>query len=331
MTFKGRSWMLCAAAAAVMVAASPAGADVRAGIEAWRAGNYEAAVREWRPLADAGDRDAQFNLGQAYKLGRGVTMDLTQAQGWYERAARQGHAQAESALGLLLFQTDQRERAMPWIRRAAERGDPRAQYVLGTAHFNGDLVPQDWPRAYALLRRAADQGLPAARTSLTEMERHLSAADRERGLALAREMGAPSQVAAAPPAPAAPVRTPRIATNEPPIVRTPVPAPAPRTAPLAARPEPSAPRGAPAPAPVRAAASGRWRVQLGAFSSQANAERQWRSVRTRVSGLSALQPFLVRAGAITRLQAGPLASRGAADRICAAARSAGSDCFVVAP
>jgi cell division septation protein DedD len=328
MMFKGRGWMLCAAAAAAMVSASPAGADVRAGIEAWRAGNYEAAVREWRPLADAGDRDAQFNMGQAYKLGRGVTMDLTQAQGWYERAARQGHTQAESALGLLLFQTDQRERAMPWIRRAAERGDPRAQYVLGTAHFNGDLAPQDWPRAYALMRRAADQGLPAARTSLTEMERHLSATDRERGTALAREMGGPTQVADASPVPApvvaAPpaVRPPRVAVNEPPIVRTPVPAPAPRTTPAETRSH---------PAPVRAAASGRWRVQLGAFSSQANAERQWRSVRTRVSGLSGLQPFLVRAGAITRLQAGPLASRGAADRICSAARSAGTDCFVVAP
>jgi cell division septation protein DedD len=54
-------------------------------------------------------------------------------------------------------------------------------------------------------------------------------------------------------------------------------------------------------------------------------------VRGRVAGLSGLQPYLVRFGSITRLQAGPLASRGAADRLCASARSARIDCIVVAP
>ena len=56
--------------------AAPARADVKAGVDAWQAGNYPAAVAEWRPLAIAGDADAQFNLGQAYKLGRGVPADL---------------------------------------------------------------------------------------------------------------------------------------------------------------------------------------------------------------------------------------------------------------
>jgi cell division septation protein DedD len=350
MNLSVRKWIVAAAAVtAAMTATSSASADVRAGIEAWRAGNYEAAVREWRPLAEAGEPDAQFNMGQAYKLGRGVPLDVTQAQTWYERAARQGHAQAEANLGLILFQNNERERAMPWIRRSAERGDPRAQYVLGTAHFNGDLAQQDWPRAYALMRRAADQGLPQARTSLTEMDRHLSAEDRQRGIALAQQMAtssahagvAPGAPSIQPVIPPVPMRTPRLAANEPPIVRTPVPAPRaapprvqPRAEPRAeARPEPRPPVATPraAPAPVQAAASGRWRVQLGAFSNQGNAERQWRAVRTRVSGLSGLQPFLVRAGAITRLQAGPLASRAAADRLCAAARSSGTDCLVVAP
>ncbi|WP_243406080.1 SPOR domain-containing protein [Sphingosinicella sp. YJ22] len=37
------------------------------------------------------------------------------------------------------------------------------------------------------------------------------------------------------------------------------------------------------------------------------------------------------AGALTRLRAGPLASRAAADRICAAVRAAGEACIPVAP
>src|SRR3546814_13235721 len=75
--------------------AAPALADVKDGVDAWQAGNYQAAVAEWRPLAIAGDADAQFNLGQAYKPGRGVPTDLTQAEAWYRRAAKQGPLQAE--------------------------------------------------------------------------------------------------------------------------------------------------------------------------------------------------------------------------------------------
>jgi cell division septation protein DedD len=339
---KYRQWMFAAtAAAAIAAGGGTASADVRAGIEQWRAGNYEAAIREWRPLADRGDPDAQFNLGQAYRLGRGVAADPRTSNMWFERAARQSHAQAEINLALALFQGNERERAIPWLQRAAERGDRRAQYYLGTAHFNGDLVPRDWPRAYALMRRAADQNLPQAAQSLIEMERHLSAEDRERGRALAQQMAAasrPGTVVAtaappAPPAPAAQPARPRVAATQPPIVRTPVPAPAPRVETPRAEPPRAAPapRATPAPAPVRAAATGRWRVQLGAFSNQGNAERQWNAVRGRIAGLQGLQHHYVRAGAVTRLQVGPLANRASADRLCASARSAGHDCVVVAP
>ena len=344
---KYRQWMFAATAAAAIaaIAGGTASADVRAGIEQWRAGNYEAAIREWRPLAERGDTDAQFNLGQAYRLGRGVAADPRTSNMWFERAARQGHAQAESNLALALFQGGERERAIPFLQRAAERGDRRAQYFLGTAHFNGDLVPRDWPRAYALMRRAADQNLPQAAQSLIEMERHLSAEDVSRGRQLAQQMAAsarpsaPAAVAtAAPPAPpvAEPARPSRVASAEPPIVRTPVPPavtrrpqPAPAPAPRAAtRPVPAPHVATPALRP--AAAAGGWRVQLGAFSSQANAQRHWGAVR-RVPAVSGLQHHFVRAGAITRLQAGPLASRAAADRVCASARAAGHACIVVAP
>ena len=45
-----------------------------------------------------------FNLGQAYRLGRGVLVDLGTAQTWLERAAEKGHVDAQTTLGLLLFQ-----------------------------------------------------------------------------------------------------------------------------------------------------------------------------------------------------------------------------------
>src|SRR3546814_9713212 len=113
--------------------AAPALADFKDGVDAWQAGNYQAAVAEWRPLAIAGDADAQFNLGQAYKLGRGVPTDLNQAEAWYRRAAKQGHLQADDNLGLVLFTANRREEAMTFITRSAARGD-RKSTRLNSSH-----------------------------------------------------------------------------------------------------------------------------------------------------------------------------------------------------
>jgi TPR repeat protein len=312
MKLSSRKYLAASAAAALLLCAGSALADVKRGVDLWQAGNFAGAVKEWRTLADQGDADAQFNLGQAYKLGRGVPADLGSAQSWYEKAAAKGHEQAQVNLGLLLFQRGERAKAMPWLRKAAEGGDPRAQYVLGTAMFNGDLVQKDLPRAYAYMQLAAAQGLPPAVTNLQQMDQHIPLPERQKGLALMRQMekAAPGRKAAgATPALAAAAsrRAPSV------VVRTTVP-----------------PSNAAAPAPKPAAASG-WRVQLGAFSSAANAQKAWAGLRAKGGGLAGLQPVFVPAGAVTRLQAGPLPSRAAADRACATAKAAGAACFPVAP
>ena len=88
-------------ALAIGIAPLPASAQtVRAGIDAWQKGEAAAAVGIWRPLAEKGDADAAFNLGQAYRLGKGVPLDLAQAQSWLERAARKGHVDAAAKRGL---------------------------------------------------------------------------------------------------------------------------------------------------------------------------------------------------------------------------------------
>jgi cell division septation protein DedD len=116
------------------------------------------------------------------------------------------------------------------------------------------------------------------------------------------------------------------------VKTVPLPAsePAKPVAVAAAKPTP-APKPAPAAKPVSAAkpeatASG-WRIQLGAFGTEAKAKNGWAGMSAR-PGLKGLQPSFVAAGAVTRLQAGPFASRAAADRSC---KAAGVACFVVAP
>jgi TPR repeat protein len=141
-------------ALAIALAAPPALADVKAGVDAWSRGDFAAAVAAWQLPATQGDSDAQFDLAQAYRLGRGVRPDLARAEELFGKAAAQGHINASDYYGLLLFQRGERARALPYITAAADRGEPRAQYLLGIANFNGDTVPKNWVRGYALVSLA---------------------------------------------------------------------------------------------------------------------------------------------------------------------------------
>src|SRR3954469_10596286 len=148
------------AALIVLAASSPLAAQsVKAGIAAWQKADYAGAVAIWRPLAEKGDADAQFNLGQAYRLRRGAPINLALAKSWFERAGANGHLDAQTTLGLLLFQNGDQAGGLKWLKRAAEQGEPRAQLVYGTALYNGDGVTQDRMLGYGYVSRAADQGL----------------------------------------------------------------------------------------------------------------------------------------------------------------------------
>lgn len=334
----------------------PGQATVKDGVDAWQAGDYAKAIAEWRTPAEQGDPDAQFNMGQAYKLGRGVTADTRMAQSWYQKAAQQGHEQAQANLGLILFQGGDRQGAMPWIIMAAQHGEPRAQYVLGTAMFNGDLVARDWPRAYALMTRAAASGLAQAASSLQQMDKYLSIADRQQGAAMAQEMekggsfnvamngsmtaGLPPKSAQAKPLPPKPITKPVTAPTTTPAPPSPAPA---RVAQAAPKPVP-APVSKPAPAPKPAqlpatpppaarpvsTATGGWKVQLGAYGSQAGAQKAWGDA-SRNGALSGKSPDYIPVGALTRLRAGPFSGKAEANQACQALQKAGLNCFPVAP
>ncbi len=332
-------------ASAILGLASPALADVKAGVDAWGRGDYKTAVAEWRGPAAGGDADAQFNMGQAHKLGRGVAMDLDQAERYYKKAADQGHLQASDNYGLILFQKKRQQAALPYLQASANRGEPRAQYVLGTGHFNGDFVEKDWIKAYALMTRASAAGLPQATSNMAQMDKYIPLDQRRRAIELAGQMEeSEKRVRTAQVGGLRPVQSsgaiqtaqlPASKAVSPKIVPTPKPTAPPVTKPVpapkvAAAPKPvAAPKVAkPAPTPVRTASNGKWRVQLGAFGSQNKAKALWNTLEKRVSGLNNLQPYLVAAGNITRLQAGPFATKTQASRMCSTVKASGNDCIV---
>lgn len=310
--------------AALALVPGAARADVLAGVTAWEAGDYARAVREWRPLALGGDADAQFNLGQAYKLGRGVPQDLAQAADWFRRAAAQSHLQAADNLGLVLYDMGSKGDALPWLTQSAERGEPRAQFVMGAELFNGERISRDLPRAYAFMKRASDAGLQRAAAALAQMDAAISLEDRQQGLSLAAAMEASegqARVAAMSAASAPRPRTPAT------IAAAELPPSVPGTSYIS----PPVPAGLPAPAPAPApaarapaASAGAWRIQLGAFSTRPRAQSQWSSLSGRLPGA---EPSYIAAGEVVRLQAGPYPNRAEAERACATIRP--QACFPV--
>jgi TPR repeat protein len=296
-----------AAISMAALAALPGQGTVKSGIDAWQRGDAAKAITIWRQLAEKGDSDAAFNLGQAYRLGRGVAADSGQAKKWFEVAAKADHLDAQVSLGLLLFDSGSRREGLAWLSRAAERGEARALLVVGTALFNGDDLPQDAVKGYAYVSRAAAQGLPPAKETLAEMDKVLPLSQRQRGVAMAQEAA----------------RTGKPAAKAQEAARTGKPA-AKAPAKITAKSKAEAPATVKGAATVAASARGVWRIQLGAFSSKANAQ----SLYTKLEGkLGGAQAYYVPAGAVTRLQAGPFESRSTASAACAQLKP--QPCFAV--
>ena len=100
-------------------------ADFQKGMEAYNNGDFATALKEWKPLAEGGDTDAQYNLGIMYDEGQGVPQD-------YQESAK-------------------------WYTIVAEKGYPEAQRQVALLHYYGNGVPQDYQEAIKILKQSSNQ------------------------------------------------------------------------------------------------------------------------------------------------------------------------------
>jgi uncharacterized protein len=144
------------------------------GIAAMHRKDYPTAVRLLEPLARAGDPVAQSRLGTLYYPGHGVRESDVQALAWFERAARQGLAEAQFNLGNMYAyglaplpaDADGNRLAAQWYFEAARQGHADAQYSLGILFLTGSGVDQSAEEADKWIGRAAAQGHADARAYL---------------------------------------------------------------------------------------------------------------------------------------------------------------------
>ena len=104
---------------------------LRRGATAFEDGDYQTAIDLWRPLAEAGNAEAQFNLGEMHYLGRGMDQNYPEAMTWFLQAARGGNGMACLRLGMM-FSSEQGVEldfveAYKWIRLAQARDTKNAE------------------------------------------------------------------------------------------------------------------------------------------------------------------------------------------------------------
>jgi hypothetical protein len=182
----------------------PVWADTAAGLAAFKNKDYLRAYQEFKVGADAGQAEAQFDLGVMYAQGFGVQRDLSVAATWYRKAADQGNAEAQFALGQMYahgwgvprdtadairwfemansvdsdgpptdwmsvegFGIDKDpKQAAYWYEQAAKSGHPEAQYFLALQYSSGKGVKKDEEQAERWISSSASQGYAPAMADL---------------------------------------------------------------------------------------------------------------------------------------------------------------------
>ena len=195
--------------------------ELAAARKAYDAADYGEALRLLRPLADKGDRNAQFLMGQLYFFGLGVERNDAQAAQWYAAPADRGHAEAQYRLGYLyatgqgvgydanaaerwwleaakqkhraavvalsdfyhegLYRKEDEVKARIWLNRAAALGDTEAMYQLGRRRMPPAKLATDFRRAYAWLYIAAYRGHPSAKNFIEKNKRFFAPHEVRRG------------------------------------------------------------------------------------------------------------------------------------------------------
>jgi len=139
--------LLAMVAGAVVLATACGGkpkGDLRAGIAAFERQDYPVAAREIRPLAEHGDREAQYYMGRMAQVVPTPAIPGAQAwtlesASWYRKAAEQGHVDAQlmlgEAFGKGLGVMENHAESLKWFRLAADQGSPRAMAALASNYL----------------------------------------------------------------------------------------------------------------------------------------------------------------------------------------------------
>jgi len=141
--------------------------------KAARVADFKTAASVYTELAEAGDANAQYELGILYIRGMGVEQSYTEGAKWHRKAAEQGHVDAQYSLGVMHFNreipTEDYVEAANWYLKAAEQGHAKAQLNVAILYFRGDIYEQNFEESVKWYLKAAEQGNAEAQFNLGNM------------------------------------------------------------------------------------------------------------------------------------------------------------------
>jgi hypothetical protein len=135
---------------------------------------FAADFAETKKNADAGDAEAQYNLGLMYAKGGGVPKDFTEAVKWHRKAADQGHADAQKSLGNMYYKGEGVPKdgveASKWSRKAAVNKDAARQRAARQKAAREQATSQRPTRGEAATSQRATRGEAATSQRATRGE-----------------------------------------------------------------------------------------------------------------------------------------------------------------
>ncbi|MDH5187963.1 MAG: sel1 repeat family protein [Rhodospirillaceae bacterium] len=162
--------------------------DYQEGLKMVRAGQWEAALNEFKPLADSGHAPSQFSIGLIYQLGRGVKKDADMARKMYVMSAKQGFWPAYNNLAKMFLDGDgipqSNATAFKLFEKASEN-HAQAKNNLARMYENGWGVDKDMFIALRLYEESGDAGFIPSYFRLGEMFEQGLGVDKDKQAAIA--------------------------------------------------------------------------------------------------------------------------------------------------
>jgi len=131
---------------------APSWADFDSGVMLFEQGDLKGAIQEFTPAAQNGDRRAQYMLGAILLTSAKDDAATGKAAQWFEKAAVQGHVEAQVELARLyrlgMGVPQDSMKMLKWYTAAATKGHVGAQLLVADAYAYGDGVEPDLVKAY---------------------------------------------------------------------------------------------------------------------------------------------------------------------------------------
>lgn len=147
-----------------LIAYADAEGDLQGAKEAFKKNDYKTAFDGFKVLAEKGNAEAQLYLGQMYRYGDGVSVDIKEVLKWVTLSAENGYDEAQLWLGKEYyfgwfgFPKDYSE-SLKWLKMAAEQGNASAALSMGQRYQRGfGGVSQDYLEAIKWFKKGAEKG-----------------------------------------------------------------------------------------------------------------------------------------------------------------------------